>query len=532
MKEIPIFKAEASVDGLVDLIRTECKIAYATKLEFFTPTDKSLYQKVLESNKKNSSFASLEDSDLYFTRSILVTSNWNKNDDVFSKIETWGARHTPAHKPTNINHDHDKVCGHIVDSWAINLKGDLIADGSTLDDVPDVFHIVNASVIYGPLLWKGEFADEVGQLIEQIEAGNKYVSMECLFSNFGYALISPDGKFSTLARNENTAFLTKHLKVYGGTGEYEDYKIGRLLANITFSGKGYVDSPANPDSIIFDKDHIFSFASESQNNPFTTNSHDDGVSNVHEDILLTQTETESMSEQDTFYKTEVADLKAQVSELTKALTEANSENSKANISSLNETIADLTQKLEAVTTQHDTLITEKTELQTAKASLETEVVEVTEAKNKFEKLVEEAHVSARTTSRIAELVGAGASEEDAKIKVGTFASMDDEQWAVISSTLKEAYSKFDKEDDKKKKDKEEKAKAEASKEGKETIEEEDSAEANADESVLEKAESKQEPNMSAEASDDEKDALTQTRKELRQLVEARLGYESEEEETK
>ena len=71
---------------------------------------------------------------------------------------------------------------------------------------------------------------------------------------FDYGVTNKNtGEYKVLARDENTAYLTKHLKAYGGLGEHEDYKIGRVLRNITFSGKGFVDKPANPDSVIFYK---------------------------------------------------------------------------------------------------------------------------------------------------------------------------------------------------------------------------------------------------------------------------------------
>ena len=54
-------------------------------------------------------------------------------------------------------------------------------------------------------------------------------------------------------------FLHKHLRAYGGKGGYEDHKIGRLLRNIVFSGKGFVNKPANPDSVIFDKNQLTEF---------------------------------------------------------------------------------------------------------------------------------------------------------------------------------------------------------------------------------------------------------------------------------
>lgn len=78
--------------------------------------------------------------------------------------------------------------------------------------------------------------------------------MECLFSDFDYSVVSPDGEMKVVARNDESAFLTKHLRVYGGKGVYEGYKVGRLLRNIAFSGKGLVNKPANPRSIILQPD--------------------------------------------------------------------------------------------------------------------------------------------------------------------------------------------------------------------------------------------------------------------------------------
>ena len=79
------------------------------------------------------------------------------------------------------------------------------------------------------------------------------------FNGFDYAVIGPDNKHHVIARNNETAFLTQHLRSYGGTGSYQEHQVGRLLRNITFSGKGFVDRPANPESVIFDKNKVFEF---------------------------------------------------------------------------------------------------------------------------------------------------------------------------------------------------------------------------------------------------------------------------------
>merc|ERR1712196_247324 len=87
--------------------------------------------------------------------------------------------------------------------------------------------------------------------------------MECLFAGFDYALSNEDGLKKVLARDEESSFLTKHLSSYGGSGEYQGYKIGRALKNIAFSGKGLVSKPANPRSVIL-KSVAFNLDGDSQ----------------------------------------------------------------------------------------------------------------------------------------------------------------------------------------------------------------------------------------------------------------------------
>src|SRR5262249_41187146 len=87
-------------------------------------------------------------------------------------------------------------------------------------------------------------------LLAEIAQGEYSVSMECLFNKFDYILTAPDGTTRIVARNDKTAFLTKHLRCYAGSGYYGDSKVGRVLRNIVFSGKGLVKNPANADSVI------------------------------------------------------------------------------------------------------------------------------------------------------------------------------------------------------------------------------------------------------------------------------------------
>ena len=201
------------------------------------------------------SSASYNDDDLYYVQSILVTSNWNKNDDVFNAAEVWAARKTPEDKPTNLEHDEKTIVGHIISNWAVDENGKVLDETMAAEDLPEKFHIITGSVIYKAYT-DPELKMRSQSLINDIESGQKYVSMECYFKGFDYGLLDTQGKLKVVARNADTAFLTRHLRAYGGTGTHENYQIGRVLRDITFSGKGFVDKPANPESIIFNKEDL------------------------------------------------------------------------------------------------------------------------------------------------------------------------------------------------------------------------------------------------------------------------------------
>jgi hypothetical protein len=188
-------------------------------------------------------------ADLYYLNSILVSAGWNKNDDVFDVADLWAARETPVDKPFNYMHDETDIIGHMISSAAMG------EDGAIINEVPlpEKMDLVTSAVIYKT--WGDpDQSSRVNDLIAKIDEGQLAVSMECVFRNFDYAVVEPDGSHKVIARDENSAFLTKHLRAYGGNGTYEGYKIGRLLRDLYFSGKGLVDKPANPRSVILPKE--------------------------------------------------------------------------------------------------------------------------------------------------------------------------------------------------------------------------------------------------------------------------------------
>ena len=251
---IPIFKYETD-DGLADLVRSSASITYASKIFANVEEDQEKLKKIIEACAE----ANPDQFDLFYLESVLASTGWNFNDDVFDPIEIWNARKTPIDKQFNYMHDEKDIIGHLTSSKIVSEDGTLI---DNKENLPEKFDIVVGSVLYRA--WSDEQLQErMNNIIEEIKDGKWCVSMECLFRNFDYAVITSTGEHKVVSRTDESSFLTKHLRIYGGTGEFDGNKLGRLLRGFSFSGKGLVDNPANPRSkitIFNDKNEVSSFA--------------------------------------------------------------------------------------------------------------------------------------------------------------------------------------------------------------------------------------------------------------------------------
>ena len=108
---VKIFKAEVDA-GLENLIQSNASVAYSSLATPHAPND------VEEEKAKLIAFSSNADAnpdqfDLYYLNTVLVSTGWNKNDDVFDLQEVWGARKTPEDKQFNFMHDESDIIGHI-----------------------------------------------------------------------------------------------------------------------------------------------------------------------------------------------------------------------------------------------------------------------------------------------------------------------------------------------------------------------------------------------------------------------------------
>lgn len=190
---------------------------------------------------------------------VLVSTDWNKNDDVFTPDQTFKARYSPTYKPVNVNHKGREAAG---DNTTLGvIIGCMCANDDYSYFIPKDYENIGLDekfhLVVNTLLWEAYFPKAIAEVKQNITDGKQFVSMEAFFDDFGYALRKyGSNQTILLERNELTAHLTAALRIYGGDGwiEHEGtkYQIGRHLKKIMFSGVGLVLTPANEKSIVFE----------------------------------------------------------------------------------------------------------------------------------------------------------------------------------------------------------------------------------------------------------------------------------------
>ena len=409
---IKIFQNEIN-DGIGELVKSTASVAYCSEAAIQKDIPEEIVAKAIAENK--------DQIDLYYLESVLVSCGWNKNDDVFMPEATWAARNTPEDKQFNFMHDESDIIGHITGSYVLSKDGKAVSDDSPM---PEDFDIITQAVLYNS--WtKSENKERMDKIIAEIEEGKWYVSMECLFAGFDYALSNEDGAKKVLARDEESSFLTKHLRVYGGTGEYEGYKVGRALKNISFSGKGLVSKPANPRSVIL-KSVAFNV-----DNDFNL---DIGDLKMSENLLEKQ----------------LADVQAQL-----ASAKAENEAIKAQIEEAKDKeFASKVEAFEATVEEKDASIAE---LEESVKSTQAKVAELQDALAKSQedlavamKEMDDMKKKEKMEKRKASLADAGLTEEEVEESLANFDALEDEAFqAVVALMKKKDEKKKEAEDDKK-----------------------------------------------------------------------------------
>jgi hypothetical protein len=414
-----IYQQEIS-DGIADMVQASASVAYCvpTEIREHASTDVSIEDKIKASS------ANPDQVDLFYIKSVLVSTGWNKNDDVFKADITWAARDTPVDKQFNLMHDENNIIGHITDSYVVDRQGNEVGDTQ-----PDDFDIITEAVLYNS--WTDpENRQRMTQIIAEIQEGKWFVSMECLFAGFDYALLDEEGNAKLLQRNEGSAFLTKHLRAYGGTGEYEGYKIGRSLRDMTFSGKGLVSKPANPRSVILDASTSRAFSLDTDSNILTT--FPEGETDMSDTNLLEKQLADVQSE--------LASAKEENVKLREQISTASEKEASEAAAKLEEAVAE---KEEAIKALEVSVAEKEAEVTALQESLEAKNNEFIEKMKEMKKMKDEK----KAESRKASLVEAGFEVEEAEESLAAYDALDDDAFDSIIAVMKKKYGKVEKKEE-------------------------------------------------------------------------------------
>jgi len=487
---IPIYPAERQA-GLENVLSdpTHGSVTIASKI---TPVvdEEALdveRQMAVAANLLHTDATNRDQFDLYYLHSVLVTTGWNKNDDVFGRDQVWGARHTPEDKPFNLEHDPEIIIGHMTGSRVIDDQGNVVDDSiEDTDLLPDKFHILTSAVIYRHLSSKKPHVEaRAAEIIEGIRKGEWFVSMEALFNDFHYAVTYPDGRHRIIARDESSAFLTKHLRAYGGRGTYQDWRLGRYILGVAFSGKGLTKTPANSESITIDEEvtpfiHVFAHKLDSQTD--------------NEESSMANPETPQL-------EATIAELKAELKRLDAEKVQAKYDSyektvagQKAEIEDKDRIIAEFEEKINSIGAS---LEDEKNAKEAAERQLEESKAELKEAHDKLAEIEAQALAANRTSA----LVDKGVEKAEAEKIVEKFTHLNDDQFADIVTLQAELVEA------KKAKEEDKSGKTDDETETDQT--EVDAAEANADDKALEDAEEEQDSTLGSQGDtpDDEQETL-------------------------
>ena len=175
-----------------------------------------------------------------------VANKFNKNGDGIDTATAVAIKDYFIHKPTNIEHQKQKVVGHIVGA-SLSSYGDnqmITAEEAMQKDGP--FNIALSAVIYKTV--NKDFAQLIEKSVDpESEFYHKVsASWEIGFNDYAIAVGSENLHESEIIEGEEKEEYKQYLKAYGGNGRTEDgKKVYRLIVGDIYPlGIGFTANPA------------------------------------------------------------------------------------------------------------------------------------------------------------------------------------------------------------------------------------------------------------------------------------------------
>ena len=176
-----------------------------------------------------------------------VVNAFNKNGDGIDSQSAVRILDQFKHKPTNIEHQKQKVVGHIVSAGFSSFMDNELLSPEEVEELNEPFNIALASLVYRTV--NPQFANLVEQSVDPESEFYHQVSAswEIGFNDFVLAVGSNDLKDAEIIDDENIIDELKgNLKALGGEGRMKDGSpIHRLIVGDIFPlGIGFTSNPA------------------------------------------------------------------------------------------------------------------------------------------------------------------------------------------------------------------------------------------------------------------------------------------------
>lgn len=348
--KLKIYRQEIE-DGLQEIMQTGNRVICSAEIK---ECDKFDVLKDSLPTEFITAYGSEENPDLFYYTSIFASTGINKNGHYFLPEELWKAKGTAINKRVNYEHVENDIIGTDLEVYASDYSGKIINDNTDVNDLPDNYDVVTKGVIYR--IWSDKQRQKaIDSIIDNMKQGKLGVSMEAIFKDYDYVLINASGEEEFIPRTSKTAYLSKYLKKFGGSGKYNDKVIGMVLKDFIFGGKGVVKNPANKRSIVTEVE-------DSERNITITDK-------ISASDVYSNTEGNNMTIEEAGLK--IADLETKVSELALANTNLNKtiEDSKAQLVTAS---ADFEAKLKDKVNEIETLSNQIVEFKKVIAATEQE----------------------------------------------------------------------------------------------------------------------------------------------------------------
>lgn len=175
-----------------------------------------------------------------------VVNKFNKNGDGIDTETALAVNDYFIHKPTNIEHNKQKVVGHIVTSSFSDINTNEMLSNEAVANKKDPFNIALGALVYKVV--NPDFA----QMLEQTNEGDSFfnkisASWEIGFNDFYIAVGSHDLSEAEIVTDKSQIKeLQKYLKAYDGEGKMDDGTIvNRLVVGDVYPlGIGFTSNPA------------------------------------------------------------------------------------------------------------------------------------------------------------------------------------------------------------------------------------------------------------------------------------------------